>query len=29
LPMDIRISVTNGSDVALEVADIDGIKPYL
>lgn len=29
LPMNVRISVTNGSDVALKVADIDRIKPYL
>src|SRR5579863_5429827 len=29
LLMDVRISVTNGSDVALEMADIDGIEPYL
>jgi hypothetical protein len=27
--VDVRISATNGSDVALKVADIDGIEPYL
>lgn len=29
LPMDVRITVTNCSNVALEMADIDGIKSYL
>ena len=29
LPMDVGIPVTNSSDIALEMADIDGIEPYL
>ena len=27
--MDVGIAVTNGSDVALEMGDIDGIESYL
>ena len=27
--MDVRITVTNGSNVALEMADIGGIESYL
>jgi len=27
--MDVRIAATNGSNVALEMADIDGIESYL
>jgi hypothetical protein len=29
LQMDVRIAVTNGSNVALEMADIGGIESYL
>ena len=29
LPMDVRIAVTNSSNVALEMADIYGIESYL
>lgn len=29
LQMNVRIAVTNSSNVALEMADIDGIKTYL
>jgi hypothetical protein len=29
LQMDVRIAVTDGSNVALEMADIHGIEPYL
>jgi hypothetical protein len=29
LPMDIRIAVTDSSNVALEMADVDGIESYL
>ena len=29
LPMNIRIAVTNSSNVAFEMTDIDGIESYL
>jgi len=28
-PMDVGIAITNSSNVALEMADVDGIKSYL
>ena len=27
--MDVRITATNGSNIALEMADIDGVESYL
>jgi|HubBroStandDraft_1064217.scaffolds.fasta_scaffold4948608_1 hypothetical protein len=29
LPMNLRITITNGSNIALEMADIDGVESYL
>ena len=29
LPMDVRVAISNSSNVALEMADVDGIKSYL